>query len=162
MHSASHGHRGFPFGRLAIPSFVRCLTVSLCARTDAQNLLKKGDFKRPLGPTNWTVIYLHCGPDDWEIKDRSRGGSRRAAWYGGYFRVLGQKLAHACFAQTVSKLTVGHIYNFVGFLKENWWKGVGDPKRDRHLVYMELIGGHGSPVASCGIPQFSVCWPQTT
>ncbi len=140
------------------PNVVWVLGVSLllCNSAGAQNLLKNGDFEQPLGPTNWTVLYLHGGPDDWEIKDRSRGGSRRAAWYGGYFRVINQKLTHACFAQTVTNLTPGHAYNFVGHMKEDWWKGIGDPKRDRYLVYMELIGGQGAPLASCDTGRCSV------
>ena len=137
-------------------NWVLGLVLFLCTSAGAQNLLRNGDFEQPLGPTNWTVLYLHGGPDDWEIKDRSRGGSRRAAWYGGYFRVISQKLTHACFAQTVTNLTPGHAYSFVGHMKEDWWKGIGDPKRDRYLVYMELIGGEGAPLESCGIRRCSV------
>lgn len=142
--------------RQVISGLVFSLALLLCASADAQNLLKNGDFEQPLGPTNWTVRYLIGGPDDWEIKDRSRGGSRRAAWYGGYLRVISQKLAHAYFTQTVTNVSPGHVYDFVGHMKEDWWKGVGDPKRDRYLVYIELIGGQGVPLASCGTSRCSV------
>jgi hypothetical protein len=141
--------------RRSIFGLVFGLALLVCASADAQNLLQNGDFEQPLGPTNWTVRYLIGGSDDWEIKDRSRGGSRRAAWYGGYFRVVSQKLAHAYFTQTVTNLTPDHVYDFVGHMKEDWWKGVGDPKRDRYLVYMELIGGQGSPL-ECGDNRFSI------
>jgi hypothetical protein len=125
------------------------LIFSLCVSAGAQNLLRNGDFEQaPLGPSNWTVGYLHGGPDDWEIKDRSRGGARRmSTFYGAYFRVLSQKLAHAYFTQTVSNLTVGHAYNFEGHMKEDWWKATDDALRDKYLVYIELIGGQGTPTA---------------
>jgi hypothetical protein len=120
----------------------------LCGSVTAQvNLLKNGDFEQyPLGPTNWTVGYIHGGPDDWEIKDRSRGGSRRPSqFYGAYFRVLTLKLAHAYFTQTVTNLTADHAYNFVGHMVEDWWKAPNDALRDKFLVYIELIGGQGTP-----------------
>ena len=125
------------------------LIFTLCISADAQNFLRNGDFEQaPLGPANWTVGYLHGGPDDWEIKDRSRGGARRpSTFYGAYFRVLSQKLAHAYFTQTVSNLMAGHPYNFVGHMKEDWWKAANDALRDKYLVYIELIGGQGTPTA---------------
>ena len=133
------------------------VTFLLCTSGGAQNLLRNGDFEQaPLGPTNWTVAYLHGGPDDWQIKDRSRGGARRpSTYYGGYFRVLSQKLAHAYFTQTVSNLTVGHIYDFVGHMKQDWWKS-DDPLRSKYLVYVELIGGQGNPIPSCDTIRHSV------
>jgi hypothetical protein len=140
----------------AIRGLALGLTLLLSASAGAQNLLKNGDFEQPLGPTNWTVGYLHGGPDDWEMKDRSRGGARRmSTFYGAYFRVLSQKLAHAYFTQTVTNLTPGHAYNFVGHMREDWWKGVDDPKRDKFLVYIELIGGQGTP-RPCGDDRFSI------
>jgi hypothetical protein len=128
-----------------------------CAPAGAQNLLINGDFESaPFGPTNWTVGYLHGGPDDWEIKDRSRGGARRSStFYGGYFRLLSQKICHAYFSQTVSNLTPGYAYNFVGHMKEDWWKSALDPLRDKYLVYIELIGGLGTPLP-CGDGRSSV------
>ncbi len=143
----------------ALPAFhgwVFGVALLLGASAGAQNLLQNGDFEQPLGPTNWTVGYLHGGPDDWQIKDRSRGGSRRAAWYGGYFRVLTLKLAHAYFTQTVTNLTPGYAYNFVGHMREDWWKAPDDALRDKFLVYIELIGGQGNPIPSCGTTRFSV------
>jgi hypothetical protein len=129
---------------VAAPKLLFGLALLFCASAGAQNLLKNGDFEQPLGPTNWTVGYLHGGPDDWEIKDRSRGGSLHMAWYGGYFRPRTLKLAHACFVQTVTNLTPGHAYNLSGFMKQDWWHS-GDPFRNKYRVYMEAIGGQGSP-----------------
>jgi hypothetical protein len=125
------------------------LILFLCGSAGAQNLLRNGDFEQaPLGPANWTVGYLHGGPDDWEIKDRSRGGARRmSTFYGAYLRVLSQKLAHAYFTQPVSNLTTGQTYNFIGHMKEDWWKAANDALRDKYLVYIELIGGQGTPTA---------------
>jgi hypothetical protein len=139
------------------PALALGLIFLFCASAGAQqNLLQNGDFEQPLGPTNWTVGYLHGGPDDWDIKDRSRGGSRHAAWYGGYFRVLTLKLAHAYFTQTVSNLSANQTYNFVGHMREDWWKAPDDALRDKFLVYIELIGGQGTPIPGCGTARFSV------
>jgi hypothetical protein len=114
----------------------------------AQNLLSNGDFEYPLGPTNWTVAYVHGGPDDFEIKDRNRGGARLSStMYGGCFRVLTLKLAHAYFTQTVTNLTPSHAYHFVGHMKEDWWKAANDALRNKYLVYIEVIGGQGAPTA---------------
>jgi hypothetical protein len=132
------------------------LTFLLCASANAQNLLRNGDFEQPLGPTNWTVGYLSGGPDDWEIKDRSRGGERRAsAYYGGYFRVISQKRCHAYFTQTVTNLAPGHTYSFVAHMQEDWWKAPNDALRDKYLVWAEAIGGQGTPL-DCGDGRFSV------
>jgi hypothetical protein len=133
-----------------LPSCLRLafgLALFLGASAGAQNYLKNGDFEQaPLGPTNWTVGYLHGGPDDWEIKDRNRGGSRRASqFYGGYLRVLTLKLAHAYFTQTVTNLQANHEYSFVGHMREDWWKAANDALRDKYLVYIEVIGGQGTP-----------------
>jgi hypothetical protein len=117
----------------------------LCPSARSQNLLKNGDFEQPLGPTNWAVKYFHGGPDDFQIKDRSRDGSRRAAWYGGYFRPITAKLVHGYFSQTVTNLTPGHVYAFGGYMREGWWKAPDDALRDKFLVYIEAIGGQGNP-----------------
>lgn len=135
----------FHFGLLTLGLLV-CGSVSV----GAQNLLRNGNFEQPLGPDNWTVIYLHGGPDDFEIKDRIRGASRQAVGhatlkFGGCFRPITLKLAHACFTQVVTNLTPGHLYWVGGYMKEDWWKGVDDPKRDKYLVYIEAIGGMGTP-----------------
>jgi len=145
----------FAHTRLAMPGLALGLAL-LCASAGAQELLQNGDFEQPLGPANWTVGYLHGGPEDWQIKDRCRGGARRAStFYGAYFRVLTLKLAHAYFTQTVTNLTPGHSYNFVGHMREDWWKAPDDALRDKYLVYIELIGGQGTPLP-CGDGRFSV------
>ncbi len=129
-----------------------------CGSAGAQNLLQNGDFELPAHGvvTNWSVGYLHGGPDDWEIKDHSRGGARRSStYYGAYFRVISQKLCHAYFTQTVTNLNPGWVYHFVGHMKEDWWKAANDALRDKYLVYIELIGGQGNPLP-CGDGRFSI------
>lgn len=128
----------------------------LCGSASAQvNLLKNGNFDdAPLGPTNWTVLYLHGGPDDYEIKDRTTPSlPHQSSFYDGHFRPIGQKLAHACFTQTVTNLTPGHAYNVSGRMAEDWWKAPNDALRDSFLVYIEAIGGQGTPT---GDGRFSV------
>lgn len=146
-------------GKCAIQASWFGLAMFLPVALSAQNLLKNGDFEQsPLGPTNWTVLYLQGGPDDFEIKDRTRGGSAHGGtFYGGHFRPIGQRLAHACFTQTVTNLTPGHLYTVGGQMREDWWRdrdpdtGLYDPiedgKRSRFLVYIEAIGGLGTPTS---------------
>jgi len=127
------------------------LLVLLCASAGAQNLLKNGDFEQRLGPTNWTVLHLFGGPDDFEIKQRIRAASiasqtSATEFFGGCFRPLTLRLAHACFTQTVTNLTPGHVYQFVGYMWEDWWRSPEDARRDKMLVYMEVIGGQGNPL----------------
>jgi len=117
----------------------------------AQNLLKNGDFEQRLGPTNWTVLHLFGGPDDFEIQNRIRGASRYSQvnankFFGGCFRPLTLKLAHACFSQTVTNLTPDHVYEFAGNMREDWWKSAAEPMTNKLLVYMEVIGGRGTPL----------------
>jgi hypothetical protein len=148
-----------PIARASIQGLALGLGLFLCGSAGAQNLLKNGDFELPAHDvvTNWSVGYLIGGPDDWEIKDHCRGGARRpTTFYGAYFRVLSQKLTHAYFTQTVSNLTAGHTYNFVGHMREDWWKTPSDALRDKYLVFIEVIGGQGTPLASCGTSRCSV------
>jgi hypothetical protein len=120
----------------------------VCGSASAQvNLLKNGNFDtEPLGPTNWTVLYFHGGPDDWEIRDRTTpsAGYHNGSFYDAQFRPAAQKLAHACFTQTVTNLTLGHTYNISGMMREDWWKAPNDALRDKYLVYLEVIGGLGA------------------
>ena len=134
--------------RFAAQGLILSFAFLLCASASAQNLLKNGDFEQaPLGPTNWNIIYLHGGPDDFDIIDRTRGASAHAGtYYGGNFRPIGQKLGHACFTQTVTNLTPGHVYDVGGKMKEGWWSDTGEHAfRDKFLVYIEAIGGQGTP-----------------
>lgn len=117
----------------------------------AQNLLNNGDFEQPLGPANWTVLYLHGGESDFEIQDRVRAASMypqgsATKFFGGCFRPLTLKLAHACFSQTVTGLTPGHVYQVTSHMQEDWWKAPDDALRDKYLVYTEVIGGQGTPL----------------
>ena len=137
--------------KLAVQGFLPGLLILFCASTHAQNLLKNGDFEQRLGPTNWTVLCLFGGLNDFEIKDRIRGGSMYSQvsatkFFGGCFRPLTQRLAHSCFTQTVTNLVPGHVYRFEGNMREDWWKSASEPMRDKMLVYMEVIGGRGTPL----------------
>jgi hypothetical protein len=126
--------------------FILAFSLLLYGLAGAAELLKNGDFEQPLGPTNWTVGYILGGPDDFEIKDRTRAGSKHAAWFGGHFRPITQKLAHAYFGQTVTNLAQGHVYTLTGNMYEDWWANQpGHDFRDKFLVYIELIGGQGTP-----------------
>jgi hypothetical protein len=151
-----------PFNRLPIQTLLLGVGLLMGVSASAQNLLKNGDFEQRLGPTNWTVGYLHGGESDFEIQNRIRGASlysqgSATKFFGGGFRPLTIKLAHAYFTQTVSNLTPSHVYQFVGNMREDWWKGTGwdysNPDNPvpnnlthKYRVYMELIGGQGTPL----------------
>lgn len=113
----------------------------------AQNLLQNGDFQQPLGPTNWTVLYLHGDDEDFEIKDRTALSSRYENASnndkGGHLRPSTDKLAHASFTQTVTNLVPGHAYTITG-----WYKWVGPAEFGNSFqtfrVYFEAIGGLGT------------------
>jgi hypothetical protein len=134
--------------RFAVPALLLGLGLGLCGAASAQvNYLKNGNFdSAPLGPTNWTVIYLHGGPDSFEIKDRvTPYEPHNQSFYDAAFRPIDQKLAHACFTQTVTNLQASHAYQFSVMMREDWWKNPNDAKRDKFLVYAEVIGGQGTP-----------------
>jgi hypothetical protein len=133
------------------------LGLLLCGGAGAQNLLKNPDFEYPLGPTNWMVGHIRGGPSDFEIRDRTTAASRGWSYgdFGAEFRPFHNKLAHAYFTQTVSNLTAGQVYTFSGQMQEDWWSApsgtnaydpVSNGKRNSFLVYMEVIGGQGTPM----------------
>jgi hypothetical protein len=141
-----------PRSQTAVQGLLLAVGILIGVSASAQNLLQNGDFEQRLGPTNWTVLPLFGGPDDFEIKNRIRAASMYSQgsatkFFGGCFRPLTVKLAHACFAQTVTNLTPGHAYQFAGNMWEDWWKAPNDALRDKMLVYMEVIGGQGNPLA---------------
>ena len=63
-----------PLNLVAVLGLLLGVGILISASASAQNLLQNGDFAQPLGPTNWTIGYLHGGPDDFDIKDRTSGG----------------------------------------------------------------------------------------
>ena len=144
--------------QLAVHGLLLSCSLFLHGSINAQNLLKNPEFESPLGPTNWTVGYIRGGPPDFEIRDRTTEAT--AGWltgdFGAQFRPFHNKLAHAYFKQTVTNLTPGHLYTLSGKMKEDWWSAPPqgqpyDPERDgkrkSFLVYIEVIGGLGTPTA---------------
>jgi hypothetical protein len=134
------------------------LGLCLCSSAGAQNLLRNPGFEFPLGPTNWTVGYIRGGAPDFEIRDRTTAASRGWSYgdFGAEFRPFHNKLAHAYFTQTATNLTPGHVYTLTGQMKEDWWSAPpsGSPydpnrdgKRNSFLVYIEVLGGRGTPMS---------------
>jgi hypothetical protein len=68
-------------------------------------------------------------------------------FWSAHLRPATDKLAHAYYTQTVTNLTQGHSYLVKGYMMEDRWKGVTDALRDEILVYIEAIGGQGTPTA---------------
>jgi hypothetical protein len=116
--------------------------VLACVSASAQNLLKNGDFEQPLGPTNWTVVYVQGSPDDFEIKDRTTEADRQAASQqnkrGAHLRPCTDWNAHAYFSQTVANLVPGHSYTVQGDLR--WHRGDFGNAAVTYRVYFEAIG----------------------
>jgi hypothetical protein len=140
-----------PSSRLPVQALLVGIGLLICGPANAQNLLKNGDFEQRLGATNWTVHYLFGGESDFEIQNRIRGASRypqgsATRFFGGCFRPLTVKLAHAFFSQTVTNLTPGHVYQFEGSMREDWWKSAAEPLTNKLMVFMEIIGGQGTPL----------------
>jgi hypothetical protein len=119
-----------------------------CNSAGAQNLLGNPSFESPLGvgATNWTIVYLDGGPDDFRIKDRTTSADRYRAQQGNtrglHFRPSTSKMSHAYATQTISGLQPGHTYHISGW--------VGCESRDfgnapiTYRVYFEAIGGLGT------------------
>ena len=138
-----------PRFRIAAGGLLLCSGLLIGGSVAAQNLLKNGDFETPQiatnGVANWTLGYPWGGPDDFEIKDRVTVVGPNGGFWGLALRPAHDKWAHAYFAQTVSNLVANHSYTISGYMMEDWWHGIGDNKRDHYLVYIEAIGGTGTP-----------------
>ena len=122
----------------------------------AQNLVKNPDFEEPLGPDNWTVVYVNCDPGDFLIADRSTMAHKDLVpgiWDGhpsftgsNYWSRLGGHFApnycnampQAYFKQVVAGLTPGALYTVSAWM-------VQMTRNDRWLalaqIYMEALGG---------------------
>jgi len=144
--------------RCSLQGLALVLVLCLCSPAWAQNLLNNPGFESPLGPTNWTVGYIRGGPPDFEIRDRTTAAAHHWGYgdFGAQFRPFHNKLAHAYFTQTVTNLTPGHVYTLTGQMKEDWWSDPPsgssydpnrDGKRDSFLVYIEVLGGLGTPTS---------------
>ncbi len=149
---------GYTFTPLMVMALVTGFSLLHSLSTHAQNLLQNPEFESPLGTTNWTLGHIRGGPSDFEIHDRTTAASR--GWdygdFGAQFRPMHNKLAHAYYTQTVTNLTPGHLYTVSGWMSEDWWSAppagnpyhpIKDGKRDKFLVYIETIGGQGTPTA---------------
>ena len=104
---------------------------------------------------NWKIAYPLGGPEDFECKDRCTQvpGPPYSSLWSAHLRPAHNKLAHAYYTQTVTNLTQAHSYLVQGYMVEEFWGGVGDPKRTSYLVYIEAIGGQGT---ATGDGRFSV------
>jgi hypothetical protein len=133
--------------QIAAAGLLLGLILLIGVPASAQNLLNNGDFGQPLGPANWTVAYVHGGPDDFEIKDRTTIADRHRVNQtnsrGGHLRPSTDKLAHAYFTQTITNLVPGHTYTLTGQMK---WEGPFEfgNAAVTYRVYFEAIGGLGT------------------
>jgi hypothetical protein len=98
---------------------------------------------------NWMIAYPWGGPDDFEIKDRNtpvHGGTINGPnYFSACLRPGQNKWMHAYYTQTITNLEAGRTYNVSGWMMEDRWKAVDDALRNEILVYLEVIGGQGTP-----------------
>jgi hypothetical protein len=124
-----------------------CLLMGSSA--SAQNRIRNGDFETPQAATNgipyWSVAYPWGGPDDFEIVDRATYVRGAGGYWSACLRPAHDKWAHVYLSQTASNLLANHSYAVSGYMEQERWKGVSDPNRDEYLVYIEAIGGQGTP-----------------
>ncbi len=132
-------------------AFVLLSTANLCL---AQNFVKNPDFEEPLGPDNWTIVYVYpSGPCDFLVAGRTTTASKDivpGTWDGGvggstnYWNKLGGHFMpnhvgqmHAYFRQVVSGLQPGSNY-----VCSAWMVQYGRFTNPNHLAdeYMETIG----------------------
>jgi hypothetical protein len=138
-------HYLFPPHRLPIQALILSLGLWFAGSVSAQNLLGNPSFESPLGvgTTNWTIQYIHGGPDDFEIKDRTTAADRYRAQQGNtrglHFRPSTWKLAHAYASQTISGLEPGHSYAIAGNIGTET-RTFGNASTT-FRVYFEAIGG---------------------
>ena len=152
--------------KLLLPRHFRAaalITLSYCCLlavgvASAQNLLGNPAFESPLGvgATNWTVVYVQGGPNDFEIKDRTTVADRNQDGInnarGAHFRARTNKDAHAYFTQTVTNLVPGHAYTVEGDVR--WHGGSASGFGNAAItyrVYFDALGGQ-APARSPDVP----------
>jgi hypothetical protein len=161
-----------PRFEIAAQGLLLSFCLLLGSSVSAQNLVKNPGFESPIGTNaygnayggadfplgtttggevydpswkstnNWMIAYPWGGPDDYELKDRCT--TARSGLWSGRFRPAHDKLAHAYYTQTITNLEAGRAYLVSGYMKQDWWKS-GDAKRDKMKVYIEVVGGQGTP-----------------
>jgi len=125
-----------------------------------QNFVRNPDFEGPLGPDNWTVVYVYGGPSDFAVHDRSTIAHKDkvpGTWDGApnYLDVYGAEFApyhdakmHAYFKQTVSGLQPLATY-----VVSCWMVHFTSISSNRVSLYLEALGGAGggaSTIVYCG------------
>jgi hypothetical protein len=120
-----------------------------------QNLVKNPDFEQPLGPDNWTVVYVNCDPWDFLVAGRTTMAHRDmvpGTWDGGangstnYWSKLGGHFApnycnglpEAYFKQVVSGLKPNFPYTASAWMAQYTRN---DNYLSRSQVWMETLGG---------------------
>ncbi len=127
------------------------ITLLVAASACAQNFVKNPDFEQPLGPDNWTVVYLNSGPFDFLVAGRTTMAHKDmvpGAWDGNpyYWSKLGGHFApnycnglpEAYFKQVVTGLTPGASYACSVWMVQNTRN---DNYLARSQVWMEAWGG---------------------
>lgn len=154
--------RSFPRWAATARELLLGLAAAACASASAQNFLKNPDFEEELGPNNWTVVYTGvtnpvgsfwpttCGPNDFEMKGRSRVAHKdqvpgtwdgefhglKHYWskMGGHFRAGHDWKMHAYFSQVVRGLNVSSNYNV------SCWMTKFEGNFSQFQVYLEAVG----------------------
>lgn len=146
----------FSNGQRIIQRLLLGLTLFAAGLTSAQNFVKNPDFEEPLGPDNWTVVYVNCDAADFLIADRSTMAHKDlvpGVWDGhpsftgsNYWSRLGGHFApnycnglpEAYFKQIVTGLTPGASYTVSAWMVQ---MTRNDNYLGRSQVWMEALGG---------------------
>ncbi len=141
----------FQFGTVVRGALVVLFTTNLCL---AQNFVKNPDFEEPLGPDNWTIVYVYpSGPCDFLVAGRTTTASKDivpGTWdggvggstnywnkFGGHFMPNHVNKVHAYFRQVVSGLQPGARYACSAWMVQSARSGNANHLADE---YMETIG----------------------
>jgi len=137
--------------RVALHGLLLGLAMLSATSVCAQNFVKNPDFEQPLGPDNWTVVYVNSGPYDFLVAGRTTMAHKDmvpGTWDGHpyYWSKLGghfapnycNALPEAYFKQVVTGLTPGTSYACSAWMVQYTRN---DNYLSRSQVWMEAWGG---------------------
>jgi hypothetical protein len=140
-----------PRSPLAARGWLLSLALLTGSWAGAQNFVRNPDFESPLGPDNWTIVYVSSSSEsDFMIHGRSTLAHRDKVyqtWDGNYFglhfRPYTQGLMEAYATQTVTNLTPGSYYVVSAWMVQ--FQSDYIPKMN---MWLEAVGASGTAPSS--------------
>jgi hypothetical protein len=145
---------------LAAPGWLLGLALLTGTWAGAQNFVRNPDFNAPLGPDNWTIVYVSPSSEaDFYIHDRSTLAHRDrvfGTWDGNYFglhfRPYTCGLMEAYATQTITNLAPGGTY-----VASAWMTQFSDKYIPKMNAWLEAAGALGTQ-ASATVTDYAF-WP---